>query len=322
MCYSISRQNPYTLPHMHCAVVYSPLFAKHITPQGHPECPQRAVVIAQALEKAGLSYTKLEPVPVDRATIELAHSTEYVDLVLREISKLGDSSLAFLSTGDVVISPHSYSVACLAVGAAVTAVDWVCAEKNRRAFAVVRPPGHHATKERGMGFCLFNNVAVAARYVQKKYGIERVAIIDWDVHHGNGTEEIFFSDPSVLYFSTHQAGIYPNTGWDSSETVVNCPIQPEQSREEIFFAFEETLKAHLERFQPQFFLISCGFDAHCQDPLGGLSLTENDFYALTKIVCSYADRWAEGRLVSVLEGGYNLAALQRSSVQHVKALQE
>src|SRR5262249_49320682 len=163
------------------------------------------------------------PQAIEPKMLYLCHSKEYVALVQKECQTLGQESLALLSTGDVVICPESFDVALLAAGAVVEAIDCVMSGKAKRAFAIVRPPGHHATRDCGMGFCLFNNVAVGARYVQQKYGISRVAIIDWDLHHGNGTEDIFFDDSSVLYCSTHQAGIYPNTGWHSSDTIINCP---------------------------------------------------------------------------------------------------
>ena len=307
---------------MSCAVFYSPQFTHHVTPQGHPECPQRVEVIAKALKSQSLPLIWREPKKADIQTLLTCHSPQYVALVQKEVEAIQNPPrLAYLSTGDVVISPESLDVALLAVGAATDAVDAVMQGDITSAFAIVRPPGHHATRNCGMGFCLFNNVAIAARYAQKKYGIKRVAILDWDLHHGNGTEDICTGDNSLFYFSTHQAGIYPGTGLTSSDTIVNCPIAPgDGSKDAILHAFRHILPHYLEKLAPQLFFISCGFDAHCKDPLGALNLTESDYYELTTIVKGYAKKWADARVVSVLEGGYNLDVLGPSAISHVQAL--
>lgn len=308
---------------MTCAIIYTPLFSKHVTNFGHPECVARAEVIADAIRRQGLSVKWVEPATIDPKMLESCHTKSYLSLLQHETSVLDNGALAQLSTGDVIICKDSFDVACLAVGAVKQAVDEVMKSTVNSSFAIVRPPGHHATTDRGMGFCLCNNVALGVRYVQQEYAIERVVVIDWDLHHGNGTEAIFCDDPSVLYFSTHQAGIYPHTGVTSTERIINCPIQGGKgSREEIFYAFEKILPRHLEQFQPQFFFISCGFDAHCQDPLGALLLTDEDFYTLTHLVCGYAAKWANHKVVSVLEGGYNLQAIQRAAICHIKGLIE
>src|SRR6185295_15172023 len=238
------------------------------------------------------------------------HSKEYIDLVHREIVQLPPGAILPLSTGDVMICQKSYDVALQAVGGVLVATDAVMTGQANNAFCIVRPAGHHATASMGMGFCLFNNVAIGARYVQKKYGVKRVLIVDWDVHHGNGTQAIVWSDPSIFYFSTHQAGIYPHTGFVEeigAGNIMNCPILGgPHSRKEVFQAFIEGLKPAMELFQPEVVFFFCGFDAHREDPLGGLDLTDRDFFELTIIVKEIARNYATGHLISVLEGGYNL----------------
>lgn len=304
-------------------IAYNPDFSRHVTPLGHPERPARTEAVWQALLPLAL-----KTVPKRTATLEeiaLAHSEKYIHLVQNEVSAL-KVPLAYLSTGDVTICPDSFEVALLAAGSCLAGVDAIMNEESTSCFANVRPPGHHATYSKGMGFCLFNNVSVACRYLQKKYKISRVAIIDWDVHHGNGTQDIFYEDPSVFYFSTHQAGIYPGSGWEEERgvgNIMNCPVACGLgSREAIFAAFTEKLVPAMKVFHPEFFIISAGFDAHQDDPIGGLTLTETDFAALTKIVVQMAKEHAQGRILSVLEGGYNLQALAKSALTHVKSLFE
>ena len=310
-------------------IVTSPAYLQHRTGIGHPECPERAQMIELILKKTNLlgAENKLDPRLASEDDLLLCHTKEYIELVKKEAEQCG-KDCAFLTTGDVVISQDSFKVARLAVGAALTAVDAVMSKKAKNVFCVVRPPGHHACSNSGMGFCLFNNVAIAARYVQAHYKLKRVLIVDWDVHHGNGTQEIFETDPSVFYFSTHQKGIYPGTGHENDRgtgiakgTKLNYPIAAgPQSKEELFKAFTEGLIPAMETFRPEFVFISCGFDAHQEDPLGGFSLSDNDFFELTNIVKDIAQKYANGRLVSVLEGGYNLRAIAQASVRHVQAL--
>lgn len=304
---------------------------KHHTGQGHPEQPLRILVIKDALEKAKLmqAANTLAPRMATKEEILLCHSSDYYDLVQREIAALKETgTLAYLSTGDAVISADSWDVALEAVGAVLVAVDQVMQAKSAQAFCIVRPPGHHACHARGMGFCIFNNVAIGARYVQKKYGLKRVLIVDFDVHHGNGTQEIFYSDPSVFYFSTHEKGSYPQTGVDKEKgdgpginTTLNCAIPSSpQARNEVLACFQNTLRKAMEAFRPECVFISAGFDAHEQDPLGHFNLTDQDFFTLSTIIKSIANTYCEGRVISVLEGGYNLKALQTASVAHVQGL--
>jgi acetoin utilization deacetylase AcuC-like enzyme len=303
-------------------IVYSNRFTNHITPFGHPERPERVVVISEVLKKANFDLLWIEPRLASIEQIALCHEEAYIRLVQREVLALaGTQSIRMLTTGDVTISAGSFDTASLAVGAVFDAVDTVMQGKVKNAFVIPRPPGHHATKNRGMGFCLFNNVACGVRYLQQNYAVERVLIIDWDLHHGNGTEDIFAENPNVLYFSTHQAGIYPGTGWEMTKSLCNCPITAGKgSRDAIFEAFTKVLEKRLEEFKPQFIFISAGFDAHMDDPLGELALTETDFYVLTQLVLGFAKKWAHGRVVSVLEGGYNLKALEKSALEHVRGL--
>lgn len=309
---------------MKTAIIWSADFVQHTTPFGHPERLERATVIADRLQKVPKELLWLKPRRATKEEIELCHDPDYLALVEKEVSLLSANEIRLLSTGDVTISPRSYDVALLAAGAVCTACDEVISGKVENAFCVVRPPGHHATPNRGMGFCLFNNVAIGARYVQKKYGLKRVAIFDWDLHHGNGTQDIFYEDPSVLYFSTHQRGIYPGTGHASEMGVGNIfnfevPAGPASVRE-IFWAFQEKLKEVLEVFRPEMIFLSAGFDAHIDDPLGRLALTADHYYQLTECVKAYAKKWCQKRVVSVLEGGYNLQALADSAAKHVESL--
>lgn len=309
------------------AIITSEQFTRHITPWGHPETLDRAEVVSKALRNEALpGLVWIEPRKASVAELHLCHTEQYIMKVFQEVSLLSveKAPIAMLSTGDVTICPDSFEVASLAAGAVLSAVDAVMGQKVKNAFCAVRPPGHHAMSSCGMGFCLFNNVAIGARYVQRKYHIKRVLIIDWDLHHGNGTEEIFYNDPSVFYFSTHQKGIYPGTGAEKDTgggTTLNCPIAGgEGSVKAIFEAFTEKLLPAMEQFQPECIFISSGFDAHRDDPLGGLQLQEEHFSELTKIVKEMAQRWANGRIISVMEGGYNKEALAASAKAHVQAL--
>jgi acetoin utilization deacetylase AcuC-like enzyme len=318
---------------MKTGIVASNSYLLHRTGPQHPECPARAAVIVQALQKEKLltSQNYLAPRSCTEDELLLCHTKEYVQLVQKEVelckSTLDDGS-KFITTGDAPICSDSFDVASLAVGGVLTAVDAVMNSSFQNAFAVIRPPGHHACSNKGMGFCLFNNVAIGARYLQKQYNVRKVLIVDWDVHHGNGTQEIFERDPSVFYFSTHQRGIYPGTGLehdigsgDAKGTKLNCPIDGGMNaKSQVFQAFDELLVPAMKKFQPEFVLISCGFDGHKEDPLGGFNLSDLDFFELTNIVKNIASTYCQNRLVSALEGGYNLSAIARSSVQHSRAL--
>jgi acetoin utilization deacetylase AcuC-like enzyme len=261
--------------------------------------------------------------PAEWAELERCHPRRYLELVRRETA----TGHGTLSTGDTQFGPRSLEAALQAVGGVLGAVDAVMTGQHRRAFCAVRPPGHHARAEQGMGFCFFNNVALGARHAQQRHGAEKVAIIDWDVHHGNGTQDLFYEDGSVLFFSTHQSPWYPFTG-DAAETgegrgrgtTFNCPLAAGAGLVEVGAAFEERLLPALEAFKPDLILISAGFDSRENDPLGRFRLTDADFVQLTRLLKQAADRWCEGRLVSVLEGGYHLDGLARAVKAHVGEL--
>jgi acetoin utilization deacetylase AcuC-like enzyme len=255
--------------------------------------------------------------------VGLCHSLNYIRLVEREVM----TGFHELSTGDTIISARSLDAALRATGAALNAVDAVVTGQAKNAFCIVRPPGHHATAARGMGFCLFDNIAIAARYAQRKHGLSRVLIADWDVHHGNGTQDIFYSDGTVFFFSTHQHPWYPGTGAPEETgegvgkgTTLNSPFPAGSGRKEILGAFQEKLLPAARAFHPDLVLISAGFDSRIGDPLGNFLLTDADFTDLTKVLREIADQSAGGRLVSILEGGYSLEGLAAGVRAHVEAL--
>ena len=307
------------------AILADPIYKEHWTGEGHPERPARFDAVLHALEREGFIKDALR-IPVRAATedeIALCHARKYIEIARRDVSH----GPGVLSTGDTEIGPRSLEVAMKAAGGVLNAVDTVFARKAKNAFCAVRPPGHHATPVRGMGFCLFNNVAIAARYARKKYGIDRVVIVDWDVHHGNGTQDIFYSDGSVFYFSTHQSPWYPGTGaadetgeGKGKGTTMNCPYPSGSGRKEILGAFQGKLMPAMRDFKPELVLISTGFDSRLGDPLGQFTLSDTDFADLTKVMLEIADHYSGGRLVSVLEGGYSLTGLGAGTVAHVEAL--
>jgi acetoin utilization deacetylase AcuC-like enzyme len=302
-----------------------PVFKNHYTGPGHPERPERYDVVIHALTQAGLTK-KLGRVELRAATedeIALCHGRDYIRDVRREIA----DGARELSTGDTAVSSQSYEVAVKAVGGVLNAVDAVMTRKAPNAFCAVRPPGHHARPEQGMGFCIFNSIAIGARYAQRKHGIERVLIADWDVHHGNGTQDIFYSDGSVFFFSTHQSPWYPGTGaWNETGDgrgkgcTMNCPFPAGAGREELLPVYRHNLAHAAEGFKPDLVMLSAGFDSRVADPLGRFTLSDNDFAELTNIALEIADKHADGRLVSVLEGGYNLNGLASAAAAHVKTL--
>lgn len=302
-------------------------FCEHDTGDYHPEAPGRIVAIHEKLNSTGLakSCTPIEMRKVLDSEILLAHTTGYLETVIKEIDGVASDQL---STGDTHFGPHSLDVARNASGGLLNAIDGVINGDFDNAFCAVRPPGHHATPDRGMGFCIFNNAAIAARYAQKTHGLERVAIIDWDVHHGNGTQDIFYEDGSVFYFSTHQSPWYPGTGakhetgsGNGRGTTLNVPLPAGCGMEEIGAAFRGPFTEKMKDFKPDLVIISAGFDSRIDDPLGRLELTDDDFAALTGILQEMAGEFAEGRLVSVLEGGYNQEGLAKAVASHVTALQ-
>jgi acetoin utilization deacetylase AcuC-like enzyme len=297
-----------------------PLYREHRTGAGFPERPERITVIENAVRDLGVTRVPAlaEPLP----WIYKAHGTGYVESVRKFCAGLASNEVTYFAA-DVPVSARSYDVAVRAVGGVLGMVDAVMAGKVRSGFCAVRPPGHHALPQRAMGFCLFNNVAVAARYLREKHGIKRVLIVDWDVHHGNGTEEIFAADESVLYFSSHQHPFYPGTGASNvTGRAINVLLPAGAGDAELLRAYREQLIPAARQFRPEFVLISCGFDAHENDLLGGLAVTTAGFAELTRIVRDIAGEHAGGRLVSVLEGGYNLENLAAAAAAHVRALQE
>jgi len=306
-------------------VVVAESYVEHLTGEGHPEQPARVTAIVERLEAEGLLglARRIDPVPAADESILRCHTADYLRIAIEDVAD-GDRSL---STGDTRISPRSLEIARLAAGGVIAAVDAVLAGDVANAFAVVRPPGHHATPKRGMGFCLFNNVAIAARHAQAVHGIDRVLIADWDVHHGNGTQDIFYEDGSVLFFDTHQHPLYPGTGL-AAETgrgpgqglTINCPFPAGSGRKEIVGAFRERLLPAAARFRPELVLVSAGFDSRIDDPLGSFTLTDDDFTELTSLVKEIAAEHASGRLVSTLEGGYSLTGLASAATSHVRAL--
>jgi acetoin utilization deacetylase AcuC-like enzyme len=262
--------------------------------------------------------------PITDAELFRVHTPDYLRIVAEDVA----DGLVVLSTGDTAIKGEAtLDAARRAAGGLLLAVDAVCTGRVENAFAVVRPPGHHATPSKGMGFCLFNNVALAARHAQTTHGLERVLIVDWDVHHGNGTQETFYEDASVLFFDTHQSPLYPGSG-HADETgrgagegfTINCPFPAGAGRREIVGAFRDQLVPAADRFRPQIVLVSAGFDSRVGDPLGRFTLTDADFAELTGIIREIADRHAGGRIVSTLEGGYALAGLASAAAAHVTAL--
>lgn len=277
------------------------------------------------LEREGLvkDSARVTRRPASEDEIAMAHSREYIATVKRDVRGGAHN----LSTGDTAVGPRSLDVALEAVGGVLNAVDMVLGGRAKNAFCAVRPPGHHATAVRGMGFCVFNNIAIAARYAQKKHGISRVLIADWDVHHGNGTQDIFYDDGSVFFFSSHQSPWYPGTG-AAGETgdgagkgsTMNCPFPAGAGRAEVVGALRERLIPAMDAFKPELVMISAGFDSRLGDPLGQFRLTDEDFADLTRMLMDVAEKHADGRLVSVLEGGYSLSGLAAGVGAHVKTL--
>ena len=302
-------------------LIAHPACLNHLTPPGHPERPDRRRAIEQALEAEKFSDLAREQAPMAALeTVALAHPMEYVEAIQDASPKDGMVAL----DGDTSMSSGSLEAALRAAGGAVLAVDEVVGKTAANAFVATRPPGHHAEIARPMGFCLFNNVAVAARHAQKKHGLGRVAIMDFDVHHGNGTQDIFWKDPTVMYCSTHQMPLYPGTGSKSErgehDNIVNAPLRAGDGGEQFRAALETTILPRIEAFGPDLVIISSGFDAHMRDPLASLNFTEDDFAWATKKLMEIADRKAGGRVVSVLEGGYDLQGLAGSVAAHVTAL--
>jgi acetoin utilization deacetylase AcuC-like enzyme len=304
---------------IHCDAKYE----KHDTGPYHPESANRYRVLSSALEELPDDFPRIPGRRAAVSEILLVHEAYYHDVVYHDVEAFADQ----LRTGDTAICEESYDVALEASGAMLEAVDTVMRGEVSSVFCAVRPPGHHATATRGMGFCIFNHVAIAARYLQKKHRLKRIAIIDWDVHHGNGTEAIFISDPSVLYISLHENGIYPFTGPATERgqgagegTTLNIPLPSNSEGDVALKEWDAQIIPAIDAFKPDFLLISAGFDARVDDPIGGLRWSDETFAAMTRRALAHAEKWCGGKIVSMLEGGYNPAGLASAAVAHVRAL--
>jgi acetoin utilization deacetylase AcuC-like enzyme len=307
---------------MKTGLITSDTYQNHNTGDGHPEKIDRVTVVIdnfKKLDNKNLIWKK--PSKFDRSLLEITHNSDYINFVEKSFPEKG---LSFLD-GDTIVSPGSKDATSDAVGSIITAIDGVQNKNFNNAFCAVRPPGHHAEKNKAMGFCIYNNVAVGANYLINKYKLKKVAIIDFDVHHGNGTQDIFYDNEKVLYISTHQYPYYPGSGTNDEKgkhnNILNIPLPAGTTSEEYLNAYEFVLKK-IKEFKPEFILLSAGFDAHKDDPLAQLQLESKDFYSITKRTLELSKQYCDGKVVSILEGGYDLLALQESTEMHVKALLE
>ncbi|MGA2441030.1 MAG: histone deacetylase [Tepidisphaeraceae bacterium] len=327
----------------------NPEFVDHLTGEHHPERPDRIRAIALAVRQAGLvdspnpfqnfsppfqlqplggeKTLEIAPVPADEGTIEWVHSRQHIERI-KQVCRSGGG---ILDDGDTPVSERSFELALLSCGAVLSCCDAVMDGRVRRAFAAVRPPGHHAEPDRAMGFCLFGNVAVAAKYLQRRHAVHTVAIVDFDVHHGNGTQAAFEDDPSVLFISIHQhpKTCYPGTGyeWEVGEgpgrgATLNIPMDPGAGDERYVAEFQSKVLPKLDHFKPEILLISAGFDAHRDDPLAQIELSDQGFETMTRMLVEVANAHCRGRIISALEGGYDLGALGRSVVRHLDAMRD
>ncbi|MFY9769662.1 MAG: histone deacetylase family protein [Xanthobacteraceae bacterium] len=306
---------------MSTLLITHPAFLEHLTPLGHPERPDRLRAIERALEAEKFQTLARSQAPLaSLETIALCHPMEYISEVREASPREGLIHL----DADTAMSPGTFEAALRAAGGAIHAVDEVLTKKAANAFVAARPPGHHAETARPMGFCLFDNAAIAARYSQQRYGVASAAIIDFDVHHGNGSQEIFWSDKTVMYCSTHQMPLFPGTGavgeTGEHNTIVNAPLRPGDGGAAFRAAFETRILPRLGEFKPELVIISAGFDAHMRDPLANINLAEADFIWATQKIMDLADGCAGGRVISLLEGGYDLQALGNSVAAHVATL--
>ena len=305
-------------------IIYDDIYLKHDTGPDHPENSARIINTIEHLRSANC-WQKLDikkPRAATEAEVSAIHSTSQIE----QIAEIARSGGGYLDP-DTYVSSDSYEAALNAAGAPLTAIDLIMDKKVDNAFCLVRPPGHHATPEKGMGFCLFNNVAIAAKYIQSRYSLDRIVIIDWDVHHGNGTQDAFYDDPSVMYFSMHRYPFYPGTGAEEetgkdsgSGFTINIPLSYNTEPQEYLKFFEEILEKRVKPFKPQFILISSGFDAYRLDPISGLSLEASDYNKLTKLTQNVAKYCCDGRIVSCLEGGYHLLDLPKCIEEHLNGL--
>ena len=307
---------------MKTGLITSDTYQNHNTGDGHPEKIDRVTVVIdnfKKLDNKNLVWKK--PSKFDRSLLEITHNSDYINFVEKSFPEKG---LSFLD-GDTIVSPGSKDATSDAVGSIITAIDGVQNKDFKNAFCAVRPPGHHAEKNKAMGFCIYNNVAVGANYLINKYKLKKIAIIDFDVHHGNGTQDIFYDNEKVLYISTHQYPYYPGSGTNDEKgkhnNILNIPLPAGTTSEEYLNAYEFVLKK-IKEFKPEFILLSAGFDAHKDDPLAQLQLESKDFYNITRRTLELSKQYCDGKVVSILEGGYDLLALQESTEMHVKALLE
>ena len=305
------------------AIIYDDIFLEHNTCSGHPERPERLFDVINSLKQnSDYKYNLVWP-KIKKATnkeIALVHSGDYINLVENEIRALVNKSPTFLSTGDTVISPKSLEVAKMSVGAGLTAADEVMKGNVKAAFSFNRPPGHHATKDRGMGFCIFNHTAITARYLQQKYDIKRVLIVDFDVHHGNGTQDIFYEDPSVFYFSIHQHPLYPGSGRPSETgsgagegATLNIDLPEGAGDEEFIQGITKYLIPKMMAFKPEFIIVSAGFDAHQGDLLGRLTYTSRGYKEAAKIINKIQNKYNSKGIIYMLEGGYDPENIDKAS---------
>ena len=307
---------------MKTGLITSDTYQNHNTGDGHPEKIDRVTAVIKNFKKLdNKSLIWKKPSKFDKSLLEITHNSDYINFVEESFPKKGFSFL----DGDTIVSPGSKEATSDAVGSIITAIDGVQNKEFKNAFCAVRPPGHHAEKNKAMGFCIYNNVAVGANYLIDKYKLNKIAIIDFDVHHGNGTQDIFYDNEKVLYISTHQYPFYPGSGTEKEKgkynNIFNIPLPAGTTSEEYLNAYKYVLKK-ISEFKPEFILLSAGFDAHKDDPLAQFQLESKDFYKITKRTLELSKLYCDGKVVSILEGGYDLAALQESTEMHVKALIE
>jgi acetoin utilization deacetylase AcuC-like enzyme len=307
------------------AYIYHPMFEKHNPGPGHPESPERLQSIQSFLKNKGFNnrYDLIKPEPASTETVSLVHAASYVE----SIANLIGVKRYVLDIGDTVLNEFSAEAAFLAAGAAEKSVELIFNEGYDKVFCAVRPPGHHAEYDGARGFCIFNNIAIAARIAQKRNYVKRILIIDWDLHHGNGTQNTFYQDDSVFYFSMHQFPFFPGSGRDfetgegkGKGFTFNIPLTSGTSEDEYIKIFESSLKKIESVFKPELILISAGFDAHELDPIGGMMITNEGYYKLTEITARLAQKYCGGRIISFLEGGYSFSGLSESIYEHLRCL--